>query len=65
MGSVKTILEVWKNCPNAYVAAIVTNEDCTTRSKLSHSMAERVAGLQTKDTRTPWFEEERQGGIPD
>jgi hypothetical protein len=41
--SVKTILDVWKNCSNAYVAAIVTDEDSTTRSKLSHSMAERVA----------------------
>jgi hypothetical protein len=43
MGSVKTILDIWKNCSNAQVAAIVTDEDSTTRSKLSHSMAECVA----------------------
>jgi hypothetical protein len=43
MGSMKTILDIWKKYSNAYVAAIVTGEDSTTRSKLSHSMAGRVA----------------------
>jgi hypothetical protein len=44
MGSVKTVLKVWKECSNAYVAAIVTGKDgSTTCPKLSHSMAEWVA----------------------
>jgi hypothetical protein len=52
MGSVKMILDIWKNYSNAYVAAIVTDEDSTTRSKLSHSMAKRVAaGTMTKAER--------------
>jgi hypothetical protein len=51
MGSVKTILDIWKNCSNAYVAAIVTDEDLTTRSKLSHSMAERVAAGTTTEAK--------------
>ena len=52
MGSVKTVLQIWKDCPNAYVAAIVTNEDSTTRAKLSHSKAEMVeAGRMTKEER--------------
>jgi hypothetical protein len=52
IGSVKTILDVWKNCSNAYVAAIVTNKDSTTLSKLSDSMAERVAaGTMTEAER--------------
>jgi hypothetical protein len=42
MGSVEIVLSIWKNYPNAYVSAIVTDEDSTTRSKLSHSMAELV-----------------------
>jgi hypothetical protein len=52
MGSVKMILDIWKNCSNAYVAANVADEDSTTRSKLSHSMAERVAaGTMTEAKR--------------
>jgi hypothetical protein len=52
MGSVKTIMDIWKNCSNANVAAVVTDEDSTTRSKLSHSMAERVAaGTMTEAER--------------
>jgi hypothetical protein len=43
MGSVQTVMDIWYNCPDAYVAAIVTDEDATTRSKLSHSMSELVA----------------------
>jgi hypothetical protein len=43
MGSVQTVMDIWNNCPDAYVAAIVTDEDATTRSKLSHSMSELVA----------------------
>ena len=43
MGSVKIVLDIWKDCPNAYVAAIVTDKDCTTRSKLTHSKLEMVA----------------------
>jgi hypothetical protein len=52
IGSVNTILDIWKNRSNAYVAAIVTDEDSTTRSKLSHSMAECVAaGTMTEAQR--------------
>jgi hypothetical protein len=43
MGSVKTVLDIWKDCPNGYVVAIVTDKDSTTRSKLSHSKLEMVA----------------------
>jgi hypothetical protein len=35
-------MDNWENCPNAYVAAIVTDEDATTLSKLSHSKSEMV-----------------------
>jgi hypothetical protein len=41
--AVATVLDIWINCSNAYVAAIVTKEDSSTRSKLSHSMADLVA----------------------
>jgi hypothetical protein len=52
MGSVKTILDVWKHCSNAYAAAILTNEDSTTCSKLSQNMAKRVAaGTMTEADR--------------
>jgi hypothetical protein len=30
MGAVKTVLTIWNECSNAYVAAIVTDEDSTT-----------------------------------
>ena len=43
LGAVETVLDIWQNCTNAYVATIVTDEDTTTRSKLSHSMADLVA----------------------
>jgi hypothetical protein len=43
MGSVKPVLYVWNECTNAYVAAIVTDKDSTTRAKVSHSMAKWVA----------------------
>jgi hypothetical protein len=43
MGSVQTVMDIWNNCPHAYGASIVTDEDATTRSKLSHSMSELVA----------------------
>jgi hypothetical protein len=43
MGSMQTVMDIWNTCPDAYVAAIVTDEDATTRSKLSHSMSELVA----------------------
>jgi hypothetical protein len=49
MGSVKTVMKVWKECYNAYVAAIVTNEDSTPRDQ---SMAEQVAaGTMTEAER--------------
>jgi hypothetical protein len=41
-GSLETVLSIWKNFPEAYVCCIVTDEDSTTRAKLSHSMAELV-----------------------
>jgi hypothetical protein len=34
LGSIKTILSIWKKYPKAYVKCILTNEDTTTRSKL-------------------------------
>jgi hypothetical protein len=40
LGSVETILSIWKKYPKAYVKCIVTDEDATTRSKLSHSFTE-------------------------
>ena len=43
LGAVKTVLDIWQNCTNGYVSTIVTDEDSTTRSKLSHSMADLVA----------------------
>jgi hypothetical protein len=45
MGSVKTVMDIWNTCPDAYryISAIVTDEDATTCSKLSHSMSELVA----------------------
>jgi hypothetical protein len=50
MGSVKTVMDIWKDCPNAYVAAIVTDEDSTTSSKLSHSKSEMVAAGRMTET---------------
>jgi hypothetical protein len=62
MGSVKTILDIWKNCSNAYVAAIVTDKDSTTRYKLSHSMVERVAaGTMTEAERR--YKPKTPGGL--
>jgi hypothetical protein len=43
IGAVETVTTIWKECPDAYVAAIVTDEDAATRSKLSHSKAELLA----------------------
>jgi hypothetical protein len=37
------VMDIWENCPNAYVAAIVIDEDATTPSNLSHLMSEMVA----------------------
>ena len=52
IGAVKIVKKIWKECPNGYVAAIVTDEDSTTRAKLSHNMAERVeAGTMTEAER--------------
>jgi molybdenum cofactor biosynthesis enzyme len=49
LGAAETVLNIWEMCPNAYVAMVVTNEDSTTRSKLSHSMADLVSsGRMTK-----------------
>ena len=38
MGSVQTVLDIWYNCQDVYVAAILTYVVATTRSKLSSSM---------------------------
>jgi hypothetical protein len=43
LGAVETVLNIWETCPNAYVATVVTDKDSTTRSKLSHSMADLVS----------------------
>jgi hypothetical protein len=62
MGSVKTVLDIWNTCPDAYVSAIVTDEDATTRSKLSHSMAELVAaGRMTEAERR--YRPEKEGNL--
>ena len=42
LGSVQTVLNLWNNFSNLYCGAIVTDEDGTTRSKLSHSMQEQL-----------------------
>jgi hypothetical protein len=41
--AVKTVLNSWDTRTNAYVSTIVTGEESTTRSKLSHPMADRVS----------------------
>jgi hypothetical protein len=52
LGAVETVLEIWKSSSKAYVATIVTDEDSTTRSKLSHSMADLVsAGRMAEEER--------------
>jgi hypothetical protein len=52
IGSVLTVMDIWENCPKAYVAAVVTDEDETTRSKLSHLKSEMVAaGIITEAER--------------
>jgi hypothetical protein len=62
MGSVKTVLDIWKDCPNGYVVAIVTDEDSTTRSKLSHSKLEMVAaGRMTEAERR--YAPEKEGNL--
>jgi hypothetical protein len=62
MGSVKTVLNIWKDCPNAYVAAIVTDKDSTTHSKLSHSKLEMVAaGRMTEGERQ--YAPEKEGNL--
>jgi hypothetical protein len=62
MGSVKTVLDIWRDCPNAYVAAIVTDEDSTTRSKLSHCLLEMVAaGRMTEADRR--YPPEKEGNL--
>jgi hypothetical protein len=62
MGSVKSVLDIWKHCPNAYVAAIVTDKDSTTRSRLSHSKAEMVAaGRMTEAERR--YAPEKEGNL--
>ncbi len=42
IGSVDDVLGISNTNKDAYVAAIVTDEDSTTRSKLSHSYADLV-----------------------
>jgi hypothetical protein len=57
MGPVQTVMDIWNNCPDAYVAAIVTDEDATTRSKLSHSMSELVAAGRMTEAERPYLPE--------
>jgi hypothetical protein len=42
IGAVKTVHHIWRNYDSAYCSAIITDEDSTTRSKVSHSMQELV-----------------------
>jgi hypothetical protein len=52
LGAVETVDHIWTNCDDAYVATIVTDEDSTTRSKLSDSMADLVnAGRMAESER--------------
>jgi hypothetical protein len=52
LGAVVTVLDIWETCPNAYVATVVTEEESTTRLKLSHSMADLVlSGRMTEAKR--------------
>jgi hypothetical protein len=53
IGAVETVLEIWTNCDNAYVSTIVTDEDSTTRSRLSHSMADLVNAGKNVRSRAP------------
>lgn len=62
VGSVKTVLDIWKNYPNAYCATIVTDEDATTRSKLSHCMAELVAIRKMTDAQRR-YAPEKEGNL--
>jgi hypothetical protein len=49
LGALESVLDIWENCPNAYVATIVTGQDTTTRSKLWHLMADLLlAGKVTE-----------------
>jgi hypothetical protein len=43
IGAVEMVLKVWNDRNDAYVAQVVTDEDSTTRSKLSHLKWELVA----------------------
>ena len=43
IGAVETFLKIWNDRDDAYVAQVVTDEDSTTRSKLSHLKSELVA----------------------
>jgi hypothetical protein len=43
MGPVETVLKVWHECSNAYIAAIVTGGDSTSGYKLSQRTAKRDA----------------------
>ena len=51
IGSVDAVLKIWNEVPSAYVAAIVMDEDSTTRSKLSHSMKELVANKRMTEAK--------------
>ena len=55
LGSVQTVLNLWNNFSNLYCGAIVTDEDGTTRSKLSHSMQEQLDAklISEEDRRYP------------
>jgi hypothetical protein len=57
MGSVQTVMDIWNDCPDAYIAAIVTDEDATTRSKLSHSMSELVAAGRMNEAERQYLPE--------
>jgi hypothetical protein len=62
MGSVKTVMNICKDYPNAYMAAIVTDEDTTTLFKLSHSKSEMAAaGRMTEAERR--YDPEIEGNL--
>jgi hypothetical protein len=43
IGAVQTVMTIWNDYTNAYCSTIVTDEDSTMRSKLSHSIADLLA----------------------
>jgi hypothetical protein len=50
IGAVETVLKIWNDRNDAYVAQVVTDEDSTTRSKLSHLKCIRMSQSSQTDS---------------